>query len=163
MPPQQIVFALITFLHDLFTALWIGGLLTLALSVRPAAIRVLGKGPESNKVLMAVQARLSRFAWVSIVGLAVTGMLMARRSPAFGGIFSFANPYATVLSIKHILVLLMIVLALYRSLFLMRAKGPTNPRQEKLKKVLLLANLLLGVAVLILSGFSSVLAASPVG
>ena len=70
---------------------------------------------------MAVQARLSRFAWVSIVGLAVTGMLMARRSPAFGGIFSFANPYAAVLSIKHILVLLMIVLALYRSLFLMRA------------------------------------------
>jgi uncharacterized membrane protein len=138
-------------------------LLTLALTVRPATLGVLGKGPESKKLLLAIQSRLSRFAWISMAGLAITGMLMARRSPAFNGILSFANPYATVLSIKHILVLVMIVLSLYRSLALVRTKGPANPRREDLKKVLLLANLLLGVAVLLLSGFSSALAASALG
>jgi putative copper export protein len=43
MPPaQQIVFALITFLHDLFTAAWIGGLITLGLSVWPAPRKTRG-------------------------------------------------------------------------------------------------------------------------
>ena len=43
MPSKQIVFALVTFLHDLFTAVWIGGLVTLALSVLPSARAVLGR------------------------------------------------------------------------------------------------------------------------
>jgi putative copper export protein len=36
MMPRQIAYALITFLHDLFTAAWIGGLITPALAVMPA-------------------------------------------------------------------------------------------------------------------------------
>lgn len=36
MPTKTIVFGLITFLHDLFTAAWIGGLITLGLTVMPS-------------------------------------------------------------------------------------------------------------------------------
>ena len=43
MPTKTIVFGLVTFLHDLFTAVWIGGLITLGLSVMPATKKTLGK------------------------------------------------------------------------------------------------------------------------
>jgi putative copper export protein len=161
MPSKQIVFALVTFLHDLFTAVWVGGLITLGLAVLPSARKVLGKGPETKKLMHVVQNRLSPLVYVSIVGLGVTGMLLARRSPAFQGLFGFGSPYATVLSSKHILVLLMVVIALIRTLVLGRAAGPSGLAQEKLKAGLLLLNMVLGVAILLLSGFSAALSAPP--
>jgi putative copper export protein len=41
MSTQTIVFALVTFLHDLFTAVWIGGLITLGFTVMPSTKKVL--------------------------------------------------------------------------------------------------------------------------
>jgi len=38
------VFAIVTFLHDLFTAVWIGGVITLGITVLPSAKKVLGNG-----------------------------------------------------------------------------------------------------------------------
>ncbi len=49
MSAQTIIFALVTFLHDLFTAVWIGGLITLGLTVMPSVKKVLGKGPQTKK------------------------------------------------------------------------------------------------------------------
>ena len=89
MPTKTIVFALVTFLHDLFTAVWIGGLITLGLSVIPTAKKVLGKGPQTKKFVDAIQKRLSVLVYVSIVGLLLTGLLQANRSPAFQGLFNF--------------------------------------------------------------------------
>jgi len=161
MPAKQIVFAVITFLHDLFTAVWIGGLITLGITVLPSAKKVLGMGPQTKKLMDAIQKRLSVLVYVSIVGLVLTGFLQANRSPAFQGLFSFGNPYSTVLTLKHILVLAMIAVALYRSLVLGRRSGPSTPSQEKLSAGLLFLNIVLGVAVLLLSGFSTALASGP--
>lgn len=155
--PKQIVFAIVTFLHDLFTAVWIGGLITLGLSVMPAAKKVLGKGPQMKQLMDAIQRRLSVLVYVSIVGLVLTGVLLGNRSPAFNGLFHFGNAYSTVLTIKHVLVLAMIGIALYRSLALGRRRGPSTPSQEKLSAALLILNMVLGVAVLLLSGFSAAL------
>ena len=159
--PKQTVFALVTFLHDLFTAAWIGGLITLALTVLPAAKQVLGTGPQTKKLMDTIQKRLSVLVYVSIVGLILTGMLQARRSPAFLGLFSFGNTYSTVLALKHILVVVMVGVALYRSLVLGRQSGPSTPSQEKLSGVLLYLNALLGIAVLLLSGFSAAFSSGP--
>jgi putative copper export protein len=161
MPPKQIVFALVTFLHDLFTAVWIGGLVTLALSVLPSARAVLGMGPEAKELMNTIQKRLSPIVYVSIVGLIVTGLLLSQRSPGFQGLFSFGSVYATVLSLKHALVVFMVGVTLYQSLVLGRSGAATNPRQEKLKVGLLLVNVVLGVAVLLLSGFGVALGAAP--
>ena len=161
MPAKQIVFAVITFLHDLFTAVWVGGLITLGITVLPSAKKVLGMGPQTKKLMDAIQKRLSVLVYVSIVGLVLTGFLQANRSPAFQGLFSFGNPYSTVLTLKHILVLAMIAVALYRSLVLGRRSGPSTPSQEKLGAGLLFLNIVLGVAVLLLSGFSTALASGP--
>ncbi len=120
MPTKTIVFALITFLHDLFTAVWIGGLITLGLTVLPSVKKVLGKGPQTKKLMDTIQKRHSVWVYVSMIGLVLTGLLQANRSPAFQGLFSFGNTYSTVLTIKHILVVAMIAIALYRSLVLGR-------------------------------------------
>ncbi len=161
MPSKQIMFAIITFLHDLFTAVWIGGVITLGITVLPSAKKVLGMGPQTKKLMDAIQKRLSVLVYVSIVGLLLTGLLQANRNPAFQGLFSFGNSYSTVLTIKHILVLAMVAVALFRSLVLGRRSGPSTPSQEKLKAGLLFLNIILGVAILLLSGFSAALASGP--
>ena len=152
--PNQIVFAIVVFLHDLFTAVWIGGLITLGLTVLPSARQVLGKGPQMKKLLDAVQKRLSVLIYISIVGLIITGILQANRNPAFEGLFHFGSAYATALSLKHIVVVLMIGIALFRSLVLGRRPAPLTPSQEKLNVGLLLLNMALGIVVLLLTGLS---------
>ena len=152
--PKQVVFAIVVFLHDLFTAIWIGGLITLALTVLPAAQQVLGKGPQMKELVDAIQKRLSVLVYVSIVGLIVTGALQANRNPAFEGLFHFGNAYSTALSLKHIVVIAMVGVALFRSLVLGRRQGPLTPSQEKLKVGLLLLNVVLGVVILLLTGLS---------
>ena len=159
--PQQTVFAIVTFLHDLFTAVWIGGLITMGVTVLPSAKKVLGMGPQTKKLMDAIQKRLSVLIYVSIVGLVLTGLLLSNRSPAFQGLLSFGNPYSTVLTLKHVLVLVMIAVALIRSLVLGRQSGPPAPSQEKLKAGLLFLNIVLGIGVLLLSGFTAALSAGP--
>ena len=159
--PQQTVFAIVTFLHDLFTAVWIGGLITLGITVLPSVKKVLGMGPQTKELMDAIQKRMSVLVYVSIVGLLLTGLLLSNRSPAFQGLFSFSNTYSTVLSLKHILVLVMVAVALIRSLVLGARSGPPKPSQEKLKIGLLILNIALGIGVLLLSGFSSALSAGP--
>lgn len=151
---QTIVFALVTFLHDLFTAVWIGGLITLGLTVMPSVKKVLGKGPQTKKLMATIQKRHSIFVYVSMVGLVLTGLLQANNSLAFQGLFSFGNVYSTILAIKHILVVAMIAVSLYRSLALVRT---TTPSQEKLKATLLILNILFGTSILLLSGLATAL------
>ncbi|MDF1515690.1 MAG: CopD family protein [Anaerolineae bacterium] len=158
MPTKTIVFALVTFLHDLFTAVWIGGLITLGLSVIPTAKKVLGKGPQTKKLVDAFQKRLSVLVYVSIVGLLLTGVLQANRSTEFQGLLHFGNAYSTVLSVKHILVVAMVGIALYRSLVLGRQRKPSSSSPEKLSAGLLLTNIILGITVLLPSGFCAALA-----
>jgi len=157
MPTKTIVFAMVTFLHDLFTAVWIGGLITLGLTVMPSIKKMLGKGPETKKLMDTIQKRQSVLTYVSLVGLVLTGLLQANRTSAFLGLFSLGNTYSAVLAVKHILVLAMIVIALYRSLALSKT---TTHSQEKLKAVLLILNIIFGVSILLLSGFATALSAS---
>ncbi|MBN1658033.1 MAG: hypothetical protein JXA93_06505 [Anaerolineae bacterium] len=159
--PKQIVFAIVIFLHDLFTAIWIGGLITLALTVLPSVRQVLGKGPQMKKLVDAIQKRLSVLVYVSIVGLIVTGVLQANRNPAFEGLFHFGNATSTALSLKHIVVIAMVGVALFRSLVLGRRQGPLTPAQEKLNVRLLLLNVVLGIVILLLTGLSAAYGSPP--
>ena len=154
MPAKTITFALITFLHDLFTAVWIGGLFTLGLTVMPSVKKTLGKGPQTKKLMDTIQKRHSVWVYVSLIGLIITGLLQSNRSPDFLGLFSFGNAYSATLAIKHILVLAMIAIALYRSLAL---ESTSTPAEEKLKVRLLVLNIVLGISILLLSGFTAAL------
>jgi uncharacterized membrane protein len=159
--PKWAVFGLVTFLHDLFSVVWIGGLVTLGLIVIPVARAALGKGPQMKALLQGIRRRLSVFVYVSMIGLLVTGILLSRRSPAFQGLFAMGNPYALVLGIKHILVVAMVVIALLRSIILAKVRGLAAPVRERVDIALLYVNMLLGIIVLALSGFVAALGAAP--
>ncbi len=164
MPSKQVVFALVTFLHDLFTVLWIGGLATLGIVVLPAARQVFGPGGELRKLIDAVQRRLSWVVYASMVGLILTGILLSRRSPSFTGLFQTGNLYSLVLTIKHVFVIAMVGIGLYRRLALVPRRGPADAAREKRSMALIYLNLALGVIVLLLSGFSAALASAlPMG
>jgi putative copper export protein len=62
-----------------------------------------------------------------------------------------------ILTLKHIAVISMIAIALYRSLVL---KEAATPSQEKLKGSLMMVNLILGVIILLLSGFTAAITSS---
>lgn len=154
--PKPLVLAVVKCLHDLFTAVWIGGLIAQGLVILPSVRSALGPGPESKNLLAAIGRRQSTLVYVSIVGLTVTGLLEARASGAFLGLLSTGNAYSAVLAAKHVLVLAMVAVALYRSLTLARQGGV--PGRERLGAALLVASIALGVAVLLLSGLTAALA-----
>ena len=115
---------------------------------------------QMKALLDTIQKRLSLLVYVSIVGLILTGMIQARQNPAFEGLLRFGSTYSTALSLKHIVVVAMVGIALVRSLALGHRERLT-PSQEKLSVGLLLLNLALGVAILLLTGISAAYALPP--
>ena len=158
MPAKLIVFTLISFFHDLFTVIWMGGMIVTFLAYMPAVKDALGAGPQTKKVMSSFQKKQSTWVYISMAGLILTGLLMNKRSPEFVRLFSLSNPYSIALTIKHVMVLVMIGIALYRALVLGRQKGPSSPGKEKLNARLLLINVILAVLVLLNSAVVSALA-----
>lgn len=153
---QIVLPVLARFLHDLFTAVWIGGLITLGAAVLPSIKK------QGNKELAKnIQKRLNTIVIVSIIGLWLTGMLLANRSSEFAGFFSISNTYSLVMTIKHALVVLMTIFALARTTLVVRKKE-TTPKTEKIGAVLLIGNIVLGVTVLLLSGYTATIANLPI-
>ncbi len=126
MDPKAIPFAVVLFLHDLFLTIWMGGMIVNALSFMPSVRATLGPGPQMKQVMATFKKKQSTWVYVSIIGLLVTGLLLSRRDPQFTGLFTFDSAYTTALSLKHIFVLLVTAIALYRSLAL--NSSPTPPQ-----------------------------------
>lgn len=158
MTVQTFVFAFVTFLHDLFTVIWMGGLIVTVISYLPALNKALGPGPQVKKVMSAFQNRQSIWVYISMGGLILTGLLLSNRNPEFDSLFGFGNAYSVALSIKHILVILMIGITLYRSLVISRPQAVMMPEKEQLSFKLLIINVVLAVAVLFSSGLVSAFA-----
>ncbi|MHA1211254.1 MAG: hypothetical protein ACTSSH_02225 [Candidatus Heimdallarchaeota archaeon] len=157
------IFGIINAMHDLFTALWIGGLAFMVVILTPVVRKYFEEKSVQNDFLTKTQKRLKIIAYISMVGLTVTGILMSRQALTkhFDGPFSFTNDYSTLLSIKHILTILMVVIALTKSLILDRLKVK-SPALMKARMILIPINLLFGVAVLVLSGMTAALGSLPV-
>lgn len=158
MAAKTLVFAFVSFFHDLFTVIWMGGLVVTVLSYIPALKEALGPGPQIKKVMMAFQKRQSIWVYVSMGGLILTGLLMSNRNPEFEHLFGFGNTYSVTLSIKHILVILMIGITLYRSLILNRNQAVLTQEKERLSFQLLILNAITAIAVLFTSGMVAALA-----
>jgi uncharacterized membrane protein len=157
MTDKFIILAFMTFFHDLFTSIWIGGMFTLGLTVFPSIKKVLGMGPQTIKLINVIQKKLSKFAYVSIAGLFVTGAVKAKMVPEFQGLLQFGNTYSFILGLKHILVILMVIIAILRSQFIGRnMKGP-DPKIVKIKALMLMLNMFFALLVLLLSAFSTVI------
>ncbi len=154
--PKQLVFGTIKSLHDLFTAVWIGGLLTTAITFFPTIKQVRDKSPVIKKISIIYHHRLRVIAVISMIVLWVTGVLLGRQSPAYAGFLDFSSTYTILLSVKHLVIFVMIIIALYRGLILGRKIEHFTANQQKLYAVLLMVNTLLGVGVIFLSGIGVV-------
>lgn len=150
MPNQLLLMNIMRFLHNLFTALWIGGMLLMAAVILPG-IRKNSKISGPLMVINGIQDRIKPFALVSMAGLALTGLLLGRSSKSFTGLMSFGTPYMTAVSIKHILIVLMVILAFVRLSINKRVKVEKKESLQKASAGILALNALLGVIVLFLS------------
>ena len=135
-----------------------GGLIVTVISYIPAVKDALGTGPQVKKVLTAFQKRQSAWVYISMVGLILTGLMMSNRNSEFEHLFGFSNVYSIALSIKHILIVLMISITLYRSLILSNPRKVMTPEKENLSFRLLILSVCIAVIVLFTSGLVSVLA-----
>ena len=152
MNPQglPVVMMLMRFLHNLFTAAWIGGLISMTLVVMPGITKNL-MVKEPKPVIAGIQKRLKPVAIVSMVGLAITGILLGRASGNVTAPISFATAYTTSLSIKHIVTVAMVIVALMRLSMLRKAEAIKQQSIEKPANMLVLLNTVLGIVVLFLS------------
>lgn len=155
-----IVPGMINFLHDLFTSLWIGGLAFMVLILMPVVRKYFEDKKEGEAFQEKAQNRLKIVVYISMVGLIVTGILMSvfANNSGYGHPFSFVNTYSTIVTIKHILVILMVIITITKSQILDRLKSPSMAL-KKARMILIPINLFLGIAVLVLSGFSAAIAA----
>ena len=147
---QLMVMNVVRFLHNLFTVVWIGGLVLTAFVVLPG-IRKNPKVSEPMVAIDGIQDRLKPFALTSMAGLAITGLLLGRSSKNFTGLMDFGTQYMTALSLKHILIVVMVILAFVRLSINKKVKIKKNMQLHKASVGLLALNALLGIVVLFLS------------
>ncbi|NLC13110.1 MAG: hypothetical protein GX768_03565 [Chloroflexi bacterium] len=147
---QLMVMNIVRFLHTLFTVLWIGGLVLTAFVILPG-IRKNPKVSEPMVAIDGIQDRLKPFALTSMAGLVITGLLLGRSSKNFTGLMGFGTTYMTALSIKHILIVVMVILAFVRLSINKRVKVEKKPQLQKASAGVLVLNALLGIVVLFLS------------
>lgn len=155
--PKQLIIGIVRSLHDLFTAVWIGGLIASGFAFMPALKRTSEKPGSMKELMKAYQSKLRILALISFVVLWITGILLSRQSQAAAGFLNFSTPYSVLLSLKHLLILVMMVIAIYRGFILGRKIDDFDRNQQKQYAVLLFVNIVLGVIVVVFSGLSSVL------
>ncbi len=151
---NPILLTLIRFLHDFFTVVWFGGLFASAISFMPAVRLVHREEPAKRQQIMTTyNQKQSRWVIASMVILIVTGLILSKQNPHFVRLFSFANTYSVVLSLKHLLILALIGLSLYNGSLMRKTDG--GPALEKKRKQLMLVNLVLAVLILLTSATSA--------
>ena len=144
-------------LHNIFTSIWIGGMLVMVITFLPTIRKEIKDMELQGSVIDKIMSRHSKWVYFGVVFLAASGMLMARFSGQTSGLFNFANTYGTILSIKHILVIIITVIALVRSIAFKNAASGKDKSKKKISKALLMANTFLGTIILVLSSIITVI------
>ncbi len=153
---------IVLFLHNLFTAVWIGGLFMLALTVIPA-IRGRIKtsedgGPVKTMELFSeITSRHRKWVFISIAGLFITGLMLGKAGSNGSGFMSFSTQYDVLASIKHIATFFMVIAAAARLLIVSGKIGQNKSPKRKQGIPLIYVNFVLGIVVLLLSAMMAVL------
>ena len=104
----QVSFDLI---HILATITWFGALFTNFVIVMPVATKVLEQ-PVLAKFMSALMKRNKTVVYISLAALFITGIPMKIASENYVSIINFSNDWQIFLFIKHILVVILAVLAI---------------------------------------------------
>ena len=105
---MQISFDLI---HILATITWFGALFTNFVIILPVASKVLDQ-PVLAKFMSALMKRNKTVVYISLAALFITGIPMKIASESYVSIINFSNDWQTFLFIKHLLVVILAILAI---------------------------------------------------
>ena len=148
---------LIRSFHNIFTSIWIGGMFVMVLTVFPVSRREIKDHEIQGRVIDEILVRQSKWVYIGIAVLFVSGLLMTRLSGEVSKMFDFSNRYATILSVKHILFLLLSIIALIRSTVFRNAATSKNKTKKKISMALLMINTVVGIVILVLSSMNAVI------
>src|ERR1035437_5747621 len=154
---QLVVLSILNWLHLVAVVVWIGAMTANMFVVLPSAAATLPP-PVMGKFMGALMKRFRVIAYSCIVTLIVTGFLMMIQNADYLGLLKVQNGWTIVLLVKHIVIAVLVILAIYSFEVLapqvgkMAAKGPSpelavmQARQMKLARF----GLLLGMIILAL-------------
>jgi uncharacterized membrane protein len=153
-----IMMTLVNTVHLLATVAWIGGMSTNMVVLLPAMRGNLDP-PVMGKLMGAVMGRFRILTYICIALLIVTGGLMSRYNASYEG-FGFANLWTTIGIVKHLVVVILVVLAIYafeglaKKVARVAAQGPSPElaRMQKRQIGLAATGFVLGLLVLLLTG-----------
>jgi uncharacterized membrane protein len=155
---NPIVLTVLDFIHQMATIAWIGGMVFNLLAVMPTVSKVL-EPALAGKFMGALMKRVRVIVYVSLLVLFVTGIPMKIASEYYVAIINFDTAWETASFVKHVLVAILALVALYSFELLsqkvgrLAAKGPSaelvslRKRQQKLAAV----SFLLGIAIVFIS------------
>jgi uncharacterized membrane protein len=106
---NQLLFATSTTLHALAMIIFIGHYLLMSLIYLPA----LSKLDNGAKALGEMSAHSRRWMYGSILVFAATGVHLMLVDPNYLGIGNFSNPWALLMLVKHIVIVVMIGLGFW--------------------------------------------------
>jgi putative copper resistance protein D len=98
--------SLVNFVHLLATAVWLGGAIFIKAILEPAIKTIDPR--EAGKLQSSIAKRFTITAWTSIILLIITGIM---KTPP-GMWFDLSSDVGTILTIKHILILVVLVIGL---------------------------------------------------
>ncbi len=144
------------FLHILATATWFGGMIYTNIVLMPSLSAI--DPSQRGQLLGATTKRFSFLAWGSMIILVITGLI---RTPS-PMLLNVSSTWGTWLTLKHLLVLLIVVIGLLITFWLgpkMQSLSPSSGEQpgsgflkvQKQLSVLARINSILGGLVLLFS------------
>ena len=106
---NQLLFATSTTLHALAMIIFIGHYLLMSLIYLPA----LSNMDNAGKALGEMSHRSRRWLYGSILVFAISGVHLMLIDPNYLGIGNFSNPWALLMLIKHLVIVVMIALGFW--------------------------------------------------
>lgn len=153
---SQLLLATSTTLHALVMLIFIGHYLLMSLIYLPALSNV----DTGAKALGEMSHRSRRWLYGSILVFFVTGVHLMLADPNYMGIGNFSNPWAMLMLVKHLVILVMIGLGFWYNA--LQRVGPTmrsnNAAAQGVAKFRQYSNIMAicGVIVLALTALSQV-------
>jgi uncharacterized membrane protein len=116
---------IILFFHQVATVTWIGGMIFMHFILGPAQKVIAPQ--EGGKLFGAVAKRFTIAAWSSIVVLLVTGLMKV----PFEDLFNTSTHYSLWLTVKHVLIIVMIIVGLIITFMLAPKMGKLAPKPNE--------------------------------
>ena len=152
---------LIDWLHIMATILWIGGMFTNMVILRPVMMKTLSPA-DAGKFMGAFMKRFKAVVYGSIVVLGITGIPLKIINENYVSIINFENNWEIVSFVKHVCYGILVILAVYSFEVLapkmarLAANGP-SPAMQALQKRQMMAGALALLSALIILVLSSLM------